>query len=192
MPALSKRDQLIHTALELFNQHGFHATGIDLIAKKSGVTKKTLYSHFSSKDDLIVATLRELDVQSRSYFLKHVNEAGNDPRRRLLAIFDAAACWFREQNFFGCTFINAIGEYAEGNLSIRQVCAEYKRLGREFIKGLCEQAGAPDPQALADELSILLEGAIVTAQVSPQVDAASIAKRAASVLLEHALERTPT
>lgn len=188
MPTPSKRDQLIQTALELFIRKGFHATGIDLIAKQSGVTKKTLYSHFSSKDELIIATLRHLDAELRSYFLKHINSASNDPRQRLLSVFDAAGYWFSEENFFGCTFINAIGEYAEENNSIRQVCAEYKRLGREFVKGLCDQAGAPDPARLAEELSILLEGAIVTAQVSPQVEAAKIAKRAAEVLINHALE----
>ena len=186
---LSKREQLIHTALELFSRRGFHATGIDLIAKQSGITKRTLYAHFGSKDELVIATLRHLDEQLRSYFLKHINSASADPKQRLLSVFDAAGYWFSDDNFFGCTFINAIGEYAETNDTIRQVCAEYKRLSRELIKGLCEQAGAPDPQKLADELSLILEGAIVTAQVSPQLNAADIAKRAATVLIEQALSK---
>lgn len=189
MPSLSKREQLIHTALELFSRHGFHATGIDLIAKRSGVTKRTLYAHFGSKDELVVATLRHLDEQLRSYFLKHINSTSTNPKERLLAIFDAAGYWFSEDNFFGCTFISAIGEYAEGNETIRQVCAEYKRLGREFIKGLCDQAAVRNPQQLAEELSLLLEGAIVTAQVSPQLEAANIAKRAATILVEQALSK---
>lgn len=187
-PALpSKREQLIHTALALFSRHGFHATGIDLIAKESGVTKRTLYAHFGSKNELVVATLRQLDNELRSYFSKHMNNASPDPKQRLLSVFDAAGYWFSEDNFFGCTFINAIGEYAESNENIRQVCEEYKRLGRELIKELCEQAGAPQPQKLADELSLILEGAIVTAQVSPQLDAAGIAKRVATTLIEQAL-----
>ncbi|EGG99528.1 Transcriptional regulator2C TetR family [gamma proteobacterium IMCC2047] len=187
-PPPSKREQLIHTALTLFSRYGFHATGIDLIAKESGVTKRTLYAHFGSKDELVVATLRHLDEQLRSYFLKHTNSTCEDPKQRLLSVFDAAGFWFSEDNFFGCTFINAIGEYAESNDSIRQVCSEYKRLSREWIKGLCEQAGAPNPQQLSDELSLILEGAIVTAQVSPQLDAAAIAKRAATALVEQALK----
>lgn len=187
-PPPSKREQLIHTALTLFSRYGFHATGIDLIAKESGVTKRTLYAHFGSKDELVVATLRHLDEQLRSYFLKHTNSTCEDPKQRLLSVFDAAGFWFSEDNFFGCTFINAIGEYAESNDSIRQVCSEYKRLSREWIKDLCEQAGAPNPQQLSDELSLILEGAIVTAQVSPQLDAAAIAKRAATALVEQALK----
>jgi len=186
-PSRSKREQLIHTALELFSRHGFHATGIDLIAKQSGVTKRTLYAHFGSKDELVVATLRHLDEQLRSYFLKHINNTSGNPKQRLLAVFDAAGYWFSEDNFFGCTFINAIGEYAEENETIRQVCTEYKRLGREFIKGLCDQAAVRNPQQLAEELSLLLEGAIVTAQVSPQLEAANIAKRAATILVDQAL-----
>lgn len=185
----SKREQLIHTALALFSQYGFHATGIDLIAKQSGVTKRTLYAHFGSKDELVVATLRLLDEQLRSYFLKHINNTSADPKQRLLSVFDAAGYWFAEDNFFGCTFINAIGEYAESNDSVRRVCAEYKRLGREFIKELCEQAGVAEPQKLADELALILEGAIVTAQVSPQLDAAGIAKRVATTLVEQALAK---
>ncbi|MEH6358242.1 MAG: TetR/AcrR family transcriptional regulator [Pseudomonadales bacterium] len=188
-PSLSKRDQLIHTSLELFSRHGFHATGIDLIARESGVTKRTLYAHFGSKDELIVATLHHLDEQLSRYFETHINKAGSNPKQRLLAIFDTAGYWFSENNFFGCTFINATAEYAQENESIRKVCSEYKRMGREFIKGLCEEVGVRKPQELADELSILLEGAIVTAQLSPQLEAANIAKRAAVILLEQALTK---
>lgn len=188
--SLSKRDQLIHTALALFSRCGFHATGIELIAKEAGVSKRTLYAHFASKDALIVAALRHLDEQLRKRFAKHINNAGPDPKRRLLSIFDAAGVWFSEENFFGCTFINVMGEFAESNEQIHRLCREYKHQGRVLLKSLCEQAGASRPEQLAEELSLLLEGAIVTAQVSPQLDAAGIAKRAATLLIEQALLKT--
>jgi hypothetical protein len=109
-----------------------------------------------------------------------------------LAVYDVAAEWFEQNKFFGCMFINAIGEYSEGDTPIRQVCKEYKRLMRGYIEDLCRAAGAPDAAGLADELALLLEGAIVTAQVSQQRPrAAQVAKTAATALIAQALDQRP-
>ena len=183
----SKREQLIQTAVELFAKNGYHATGIDTIVAQSGVTKKTLYAHFRSKDELVLAALRHFDGLSRNEFMRRVETAADTPKSRLLALFDVAEDWFGQNNFYGCMFINAIGEYSETETPIRQVCKEYKRLIKGYIRDLCEQAGAPHAKKLAEEIALLLEGAIVTAQVSKKSKAAKIAKRAAGVLLDQAL-----
>jgi AcrR family transcriptional regulator len=183
---LSKRDQLIQTALELFAKNGIHATGVDSIVEQSGVTKKTLYAHFRSKEELVLAVLRQYDELARNDFMRRVESGGKTPRARLLAVFDFAERWFQQSNFYGCLFINTIGEYSDKDTPIRQICKEYKKLVKGYIRELCQQAGASDPQGLAEELALLLEGATVTAQVSQNAKTAKIAKRAAKALIDKA------
>lgn len=182
-----KRQQLVNTAIELFNAHGFHGVGIDWIAKQAGVTKKTMYRHFHSKDELILAALRHHDGLFRNEFMNGVKNSYDTPYEQLLGIFDVAHAWFSDNKFYGCMFINAIGEYSETNTPIRNVCKEFKSQMRQFIVHLADQAGVKDPHSLANTLAILLEGSIVTAQVSENPDAAIEAKKAAKVLVDAAL-----
>ena len=154
------------------------------------MAKKTLYTHFRTKEELILAALRQHDGQFRNQFMKSVDELADTPKEKLLAIFDVSKDWFLQNNFYGCLFINAIGEYSEKDTAIREVCKEYKRLMRNYIKDLAEQAGANDAEELANELSLLLEGSIVTAQVSEQTErAANTAKRMAITLINDALKQ---
>ena len=188
-PKLSKRDQLIQAALKLFAKNGIHATGVDTIVEQSGVTKKTLYAHFRTKEELVLAVLRHYDGLARNELMRKVESGGTTPRARLLAIFDFAQHWFQQNNFYGCLFINAIGEFSGKATPIRQICKEYKKLVKSYIHSLCKQAGAKDPQALAEELVLLLEGATVTAQVSQNPKTAKIAKRAAKALIDTAIPK---
>lgn len=185
----SKREQLIDKAIELFAAHGFHGTGIDRIAQEANVTKKTMYHHFRSKDELILAALRHYDGLFRNQFMKAVEASGETPRERLLGIFDVAHEWFSDNRFYGCIFINAVGEYAEPDTPIREVCKGFKQMMRRFISELVVEAGIEEVDAVSAELALLLEGAIVTAQVSGSADAASTARRAAALIIDDALER---
>jgi len=188
MSGSARREHLIDTAIELFGENGFHATGIDTILEKSGVSKKTLYRHFRSKDELILAALKKYDGLFRNNFMRQVEEMAVSPRDRLLAVFDVHAARFERNDFFGCMFINAIGEYSEPGTPIRLACKEFKALIRRYIEDLCTALPAPDPAALADELALLLEGAIVTAQVSGTGRrAAQVAKAAAAALIAQAM-----
>jgi AcrR family transcriptional regulator len=183
----SKREQLIETAARLFAKNGFHATGIDMILAEAGIAKKTLYNHFRTKDELILAALRKYDGEFRNNFMKSVEELAETPEARLLAIFDVAKIWFSDNNFYGCMFINAVGEYSERDSAVREVCKEFKRLMRGYIKSLAEKAGIKEVEDLTSELALLLEGSIVTAQVSELNDkAADTAKRIARTLIENA------
>ena len=182
-----RREHLIDTAIVLFAEHGYHATGIDAILAAAGVSKKTLYRHFRSKDELILAALKKYDGLFRNDFMRQVEARAETPRARLLAVFDVAADWFRQNNFYGCMYINAIGEYAAPDTPIRQVCKEFKALMRRYIESLCVDLRVPDPAGLAEELALLLEGAIVTAQVSEtRARAAQVAATAAAVLIDRA------
>ncbi len=190
MPS-ARRDHLLNTALTLFSEHGFHGTGIDRILAEAGVSKKTLYNHFRSKDELILAVLRQKDSTFRNQFMRTVEQRGQTPRDRLTAVFEVAEDWFEEPAFFGCLFISAVGEYSEAGTAIHDTCRDYKRMMREFITGLARDAGAADPDALGGQLALLLDGATVTAQISGPQEAARTARQAASALIACALDGAP-
>lgn len=193
--AASRRDHLVDTAVRLFGRDGYHATGIDKILAESGVAKMTLYKHFRSKDELILAALRRRDERFRNWFVRAVEELGRTPRERLLALFDALEEWLARPDFAGCTFINAAAEFGDPDDPIHAAAAEHKRLVLGYIRGLARAAGAPDAEGLARQLMLLTEGAIVITQVSGRVSgqgsgeigAAAEARRAAEVLIGQAL-----
>lgn len=174
----------MRTSVRLFAEHGFHATGIDRIAREAAISKRTLYQYFRTKDELILAALRHKDGLFRNEFVKSVEAKASGPRARLLAVFDVATDWFDSQDFFGCMFINAVGEHSAADSPVRRACIEYKRLVRNYILELATEAGLRDAESLADELALLFEGATVTAQVSGQSTSAAVAQRVASVLIE--------
>ena len=187
MPRPSRRDHLINTAIDLFCEHGFHATGIDKIIEVAGVSKKTMYQHFRSKEELIMAALQQYDSIFRNNFVREVEKAADTPAARLLAIFDVAHEWFATTNFFGCMFINAVGEYSERESPIRDISKQFKQLMGRYVEQLATEAHANNPSELAQELGLLLEGAIVTAQVNQNPDAAKTAKNVASILVANSL-----
>lgn len=186
MVEISRREHLINIAIDMFAQHGFHATGVDTLLAKAGMSKRTLYTYFRSKEELILAVLRHKDGLARNRLMTNVGRAGSTPEARLLAVYDAAEVWFKRKDFFGCMFINAVGEYGEAESPIRQVCMDYKKLTRAYLLGLCKQLEVAEPEALADQLALLLEGSIVTAQVSRNSQAATTAKTMAKILIEDA------
>jgi AcrR family transcriptional regulator len=179
----SRRDQLVETALRLFCRNGFHATGIDRILADSGVAKMTLYNHFKSKDELIVAALRLRDERDRQALTREVERRGGGPVERLLAVFDVLNDRLQGKAFSGCAFINASAEFGDPRHPVHAACAEHKRLMRGYLRQLAEAAQLPEPGVLADQLGLLLEGAIVSAQVIGDRDAARKARRAAESLV---------
>ena len=186
MPAKSKRELIVSEALKLFYQNGFNATGIERIISEAGVSKKTLYNHFKSKDELVLTTLRKRDELFRNSIMRETERLGSTPRERLLTIFDAHDQWFQEKEFSGCMFINASAEFSSQQDPNHIISAEHKRLVRDYICELAQQAGAKDPQALANQLHLLLEGAIVEAHVSGNKQAAQMARTMAAVFVEQA------
>lgn len=185
--ALSRRDHLVDTALALFYRDGFHATGIDRILAEAGVAKMTLYKHFKSKDELILAALRRRDERFRDWFMAEVERRARPPEARLLAVFDALAAWFARPDFNGCMFVNASAEFARTEDPVHALAAEHKRLLLDYLKTLARAAGAAEPEALARKLELLVEGAIVAAHVCGDRAAAADARAAAETLLAAAL-----
>ena len=184
-----RRDHLVDTALELFYRDGFHATGIDKILAEAGVAKMTLYNHFKSKDELILAALRRRDENFRNWFMRAVERRGTTPRERLLALFDVLDEWFRGPGFSGCMFINASAEFSRCEHPIHAASAEHKRLILDYVRKLTEAAGAGKPDELAQGLMLLIEGAIVLAHVMGERNAAVVARQPAECLIAQAVDR---
>jgi AcrR family transcriptional regulator len=184
----TRRDHLVDTALNLFSRHGFHATGIDRILSESGVAKMTLYKHFKSKDELILAALRRRDELHRAWFMREVEKLASTPREQLIALFTALGTWFESDEFTGCCFINATAEYSDKGDPIHAVAAEHKRLVRAYVLELAQAAEAKEPDALTDSLMLLMEGAIVSAQITGEAASAQQARAAAQVLVTRAVE----
>jgi AcrR family transcriptional regulator len=184
--APSRKDHLVETALRLFSERGFHATGIDTILAESGVAKMTLYKYFKGKDDLILAALELRDQRWKAWFGEELKRRAKTPRQRLLAVFDVLGDWFRQEEFRGCLFINAASEYCGLDRKIGDLAARHKRLVREGLRTMAEESGLAKPAALADQLSLLVEGAIVMALMEQSPGWASTAKEAARLLIQAA------
>lgn len=179
-------ERILEAASKLFYERGIWATGVDTVVEHSGVTKMTLYNHFGSKDELVAAYLRRRDERWRGWLTDAVERRADSPGGRLLAVFDALGSWLEGEveGFRGCAFINASTEIADPKHPARAAAREQKRWMREYLEGLASDAGAEDPQRLAEQLFILFEGATVATTMQSSGGATRRAKEAAAALID--------
>ncbi|MBY7824253.1 TetR/AcrR family transcriptional regulator [Vibrio fluvialis] len=170
-----KREQLIQTALLLFYQYGIRAIGINEVLKKSGIAKKTLYHHFSSKEDLVLAALQYRDAIFLDWLRGEV-KSFHPGLEAMQGLFTALDRWFHndvpELNpFRGCFFINTAVEYREDNPQLAEYCRAHKAKVRDLVRQCLTDEQAQQAELL-DTLCVLKEGSIVTAQVNGDMNAA--------------------
>jgi AcrR family transcriptional regulator len=182
-----KREQLLDCAATLFRANGFRATGIDRILAASGCAKMTLYNHFGSKEELMLACVRRADRAWRTAVATEIELRSDDPRERLLALFDIAADIVGEDNFCGCFFLRAAHEFHDLDDPVHAAAADNKRLFTHYLTGLAAAAGAGEPEALAKSLLMLLDGAISYVHVCGDASAATLARRNAALLIDRYL-----
>ncbi len=180
----SKREDLVRNALKSFNRGGFHALGMDRLAKETGVSKTAIYKHFRTKEDLILAVLRLRDEQFRNWMVRRVEALAQSPREQLLAVFDTLGEWFDEPEFRSCMFIKASSEYQDHSHPVHAAAAEHKRLLNQYLNRLAGAAGAEAPEMLARQLMLLMEGAIVLAHLHAPGTIAADARAAAAALMD--------
>ncbi|MBT8153666.1 TetR/AcrR family transcriptional regulator [Epibacterium ulvae] len=180
----NKRAELVERSLWLFYRNGFHATGMDLVAKETGVSKTSIYKHFRTKEELILAALQLRDTNFRSWLFDRMETLADTPKAQMLAIFDAIEEWFLEDSFQGCMFIKASAEYQAEDHAINQQSMAHKQLLADHFANLASAAGYVDPETLANRLMVLKEGAIVLAAMSHSAKPAQDARAIAQVLLE--------
>jgi len=179
----TKRDELVQKALKTFYRNGFNATGMDMLVAESGISKTSMYKHFRTKEDLIIAVLRLRDENFRNWLYRRMEELGKTPLEQLIALFDALEEWFSEPGFKGCLFIKASSEFQDADHPIHKQSADHKRMLESHMTKLAEQAGLPDPALTARQLLLLKEGAIVTAHLGHTQNPARDAKAVALGLL---------
>jgi len=177
------RGHLLDTALRLFNLHGYHATGIDLLIAEAGVAKTTLYRHFETKEDLILAALERRDEQSRAEMRIFVEQRTNDPYERLLATFDFLEASIRDKQFRGCIFMSAAGEHKEAVDPVFRAALMHKRLVLAYFEELAHAARFAEPKRIADTINLLHEGATAIAQMTRTGEPVRQSKRMAVSLL---------
>ncbi len=191
MKRAEKREHLIEVAAGLFNRLGYHAAGVDQVIAEAGIAKTTLYRHFKSKEDLIVAVLKRIDEQFRENMRKTVDRNARTPEQKLLATFDFLESWFKDKTFYGCPFMSAAGEYGERLSPVFNEAAMHKRLMVAYFEELARAAGLNEPARLAEEINLLQEGAIAVAHITGAPNAASRAKAVAARLIEDAGSHPP-
>jgi len=180
----TKRDQLVATAERLFYHEGFYATGIDRVIAEAGVARMTLYKHFRSKDELVLAVLERREKAYWQRLESAVERAGSENRSPLMAVFEAHGQWLKRKGRHGCLFLKALGEYASHAPPIAEAAARHKRRLIGFLGELARAEGVPESRHLEQSLCLLLEGATAYAQILPPETAAEQARQAAETLLD--------
>src|SRR5437660_11342691 len=185
------RGRLLSAATYLFCKNGINATGIDAIIEEAGTAKTTLYKLFGSKTNLVNAVLESEGKQWREWFIGATEAGGGDPREKLARIFPALKSWFGEERFYGCPFINAVAEHDKDQKQFRAIALRHKKVVLAHIEKLAAEMGAAEPEVLAHQLALLIDGAIVAAMVSQDPGVADTAALAAGSLFGPSKARKP-
>lgn len=159
----SKRQNIISTAFKLFSQNGFYATGIDQIILESNTSKKTLYTHFKSKNDLVEAILYHYKNQFKRDMDQELQNI-DKPEERLSHFFNVAYGWYNSKKFNGCLAISAMNEYGNKNSAIEKACRSFKAAEHYFLEMILRDMGIIN-QNKTNNLMIVLEGITATAHI---------------------------
>ena len=174
--------RVLDVATDLFYTRGINTVGMDLVAERAGVTKKTIYDRFGSKRALVVQYLRVRDARWRDHLAGYLDTSAS-ARERVAATFDALDDWMTDENPRGCAMVNAYAELSDPEHPGRAVAEEQKLWLRGLYTDLAALSGASDPDRLGDALAMLHEGAVIARNITGVADAARTARAAADALL---------
>jgi AcrR family transcriptional regulator len=177
-PKQTMKERILETADKLFYLQGIRAIGVDTIAAQIGISKRTLYNHFPSKDALISAYLARRFVQPRP--------SDKPPVEQILGTFDSLERRFSAKDFRGCPFVNAVAELGTEDQSVRKIAIAFKESRRIWFRDLLAQLDIADAEGLATQLVLLVDGSIAQDLVRGDPSMARAAKQAAKVLLTNA------
>jgi len=177
------RERILDTAFRLFYAHGPRGVGVDTVIAQSSVAKATLYKHFPRKDDLVLAYLDKVDLTWFGQLRAAARTAGEAPRAQLVAMFDALNTACRREGYHGCAFINTAAETEAGS-DVHARTVEHKNVVRAWVTDLARRAGATDPDLLARQLTLLIDGGLSSGVLDADPATPTAAKAAAQVLVE--------
>jgi len=178
--------RVLDAAARLFYERGIHAVGVDLIAAEAGVTKKTIYDRFGSKEQIVVEYLAERDERWRAFLAGRLEAAPPDPAGRILAVFAASREWMRENGPRGCSMVNAHAEITDPAHRAYPVIAGQKAWMLALFTGLAREAGPPEAERTGEALMLLHEGALVAHGLGTFPDPIGAAAEQARMTLESA------
>ena len=183
-PAASARERILTSAYDLFSRRGIRAVGTEEVIERAGVAKATLYRHFATKNDLVLAVLqRREEIWTHGLIEEQSRQRGNTPEEQLLAIFDVMHDWFQlRDGYEGCSFINVLLELGTDH-PVGRACIEHIDHVRDIVRRRALAAGLDDVEEFASSWHILMKGAIVLAAVG-DLDAALRARKMARALIE--------
>jgi AcrR family transcriptional regulator len=176
------RGRLLSAATHLFCKNGINATGIDAIINQAGTAKTTLYKLFGSKTNLVHVVLETEGRLWREWFIAAIESGGGTAQTKLTRIFPALKDWFGQERFYGCPFINAVGEHDKDQKQFRAIAMRHKKVILAHLERLAGEMGAAEPEVLAHQIGLLIDGAIVAAMVSRDPGVADTAGLAACSL----------
>ena len=176
-------ERILAAADKLFYTKGIRAVGVDTVAAEAGVSKRTLYNHYPSKDALIAAYLTAR--------FKTVAPSDAPAREQILGAFDRLERLFAGGSFRGCPYVNAVTELGDPKHAASKIAVQYKEQRRAWYRALLERLGVKDPGGLATQMQILAEGALATCLVRGDPALARSARAAAEILLDAAGARKP-
>jgi AcrR family transcriptional regulator len=174
--------KILDTAARLFHRHGLRGVGVDQVIAESGVAKSTLYAHFRTKDELVAAYLRRTDDSWMDQLRTAAERAGEDAADRLTGLFDALLDSFDRHGFFGCPFISAAVEADPGSRALAATTAHTRRR-QEWLTEVSREAGAADPEGLAQHIGLLIDGALASGRLLQERAVVDAAKAAAKNLV---------
>lgn len=179
----SAREKLLRAAGELFYAEGVHTVGIDRVIERAGVAKASLYNTFGSKEALVTAYLTER-AQTRQEALTQRIAKEAAPREKILAAFDVVAELVKRPGFRGCAFVNASAEGQPDADGVRGVCTSTRSWTRALFTELSRELGVREPERVGARLALLYTGAVVSAGMDRNPDAAEDARALAAMLLD--------
>ena len=178
------RERILDTAYDLFSHRGIHDVGVDELVERAGVAKATLYKHFPSKDELVLAFLEQREqIWTYGWVEREARRRGATPEEQLLAIFDLFDEWFHRDDFEGCSFVNTLLEFGDLDHRLGRASADYLENIRSVVRSLAFEAGLRDLDAFALSWHILMKGSIVQAAEGDR-DAAKRAQALGCLLIE--------
>ncbi|MEU0592357.1 TetR/AcrR family transcriptional regulator [Streptomyces ardesiacus] len=161
---LPPRERILDAAEELFQREGIQRVGVQAIAERAETTKMAIYRHFETKDALVAEWLRILAAEYQAAFDRVEAEHPGRPREQILGLARFIADGLPSLSYRGCPFINSLAELPDRSHPARQVIEEHKSRQTRRLVGMCTEAGLPDPEQVAAQITFVLEGAQVSTQ----------------------------
>lgn len=184
MKMTKKKRQVIEHAVQLFSKYGYHQIGVDKICEASHVSKMTVYKYFPNKELLFEAALAEHNSRFIEGLLSTTSQQ-EAPTDKLKAVFAYYQHWFREAEFNGCLFINAMSQFCDGNPNVLKYARQNKAMTKQLIESiLCFLVDDDDAKQLTAQIAKLLDGAIISAQLGDEENPINSAWQATSTLLK--------